>query len=29
MTEIAVLGIGTMGAGMAASLVRAGHRVRV
>jgi len=29
MTEIAVLGTGTMGAGMAGSLLRAGHGVRV
>ncbi len=29
MTDVAVLGIGTMGAGMAANLLAAGHRVRV
>jgi 3-hydroxyisobutyrate dehydrogenase len=29
MAEVAVLGIGTMGAGMAANLLAAGHRVRV
>lgn len=29
MTDVAVLGIGTMGSGMAANLLRAGHRVRV
>jgi 3-hydroxyisobutyrate dehydrogenase len=29
MADVAVLGIGTMGAGMAANLLRAGHRVRV
>jgi 3-hydroxyisobutyrate dehydrogenase len=29
MADVAVLGIGTMGAGMAANLLRAGHQVRV
>src|SRR3954454_18317399 len=29
MSDVAVLGIGTMGSGMAANLLAAGHRVRV